>query len=673
MLPDRDRFLSALAHHQRRLRLTSAIWAFVAGAIATAATSAALSVASLQPSTAQLASVVVGTITFGSLAILWWRSWTAVRVASTIESRVTGLDNLVITAEEVIRATRDRVPNLCHVLLHQAARRLDEVTPDRVQVFQPAVMSGAVAAGIAIVVLTSVTGRPSNTQIGADAGVASSAIAPSGRDLRVVITPPAYTERPSRDLMNPSELEVLEGTTLRLESGRDGGSLQVVEAGRPPVPFAAAGDRWVHEFVARDSTILLVRRDAVGQGGDARLLQVRVEPDRRPLVRILEPAKDLVFGEPNAKVPIVIEARDDLRLGTLTLRYTKVTGAGETFSFEEGEIPVRVRAETPDAWRGEAQLSLDTLKLVDGDTLVYRAVASDLKPGADPSTSETFLIEIGRLGGVASTGFAVDEGRDRQGLSQQMVIIKTERLHAARKSMPAEAFQEQARLLAVEQRMVKAEFVFMTGGEVADEIEEAQHAHELVEGRFENAAQVELLTAIREMSRAEARLNAADSAQALTYERAALRALQRAFDRRRYLLRTLPERARIDPARRLSGDVSAVSPAVRPQAANESDPTIAKARPVMAALEYAIAHQENLGASLASDALGVAPSSEVLQRASIALASAPDVNDRVQAARVAHRALTEIVRQRLAAAPQLEILDDPVRGRFADEVRRLRP
>ena len=140
-MPDRDRFLSALAHHQRRLRLTSAVWAFVAGAIATAATSAALSVASLQPSTAQLASVVVGTITFGSLAILWWRSWTAVRVASTIESRVTGLDNLVITAEEVIRATRDRVPNLCHVLLHQAARRLDEVTPDRVQVFQPAVMT----------------------------------------------------------------------------------------------------------------------------------------------------------------------------------------------------------------------------------------------------------------------------------------------------------------------------------------------------------------------------------------------------------------------------------------------------------------------------------------------------------------------------------------------------
>jgi hypothetical protein len=254
-----------------------------------------------------------------------------------------------------------------------------------------------------------------------------------------------------------------------------------------------------------------------------------------------------------------------------------------------------------------------------------------------------------------------------------MLIIKTERLHAARDSIPSDAFQEQSRLLAVEQRMVKAEFVFMTGGEVADEIAEAEHAHELVEGRLENAAQVELLTAIREMSRAEARLNAADSAQALTYERAALRALQRAFDRRRYLLRTLPERARIDFERRLSGDVSAVRPAVRPHTPNEGDPTIASARRVMAALEKAIAQPGSLGASLASEALAVAPWSEVLQRASIAIASASELNDRVQAARVAHRALTEIVGQRLAAAPQLEILDDPVRGRFADEVRRLRP
>ena len=147
---------------------------------------------------------------------------------------------------------------------------------------------------------------------------------------------------------------------------------------------------------------------------------------------------------------------------------------------------------------------------------------------------------------MATAGFALPEERDRQAISQQMVIVKTERLHKDRATLAADAALEQARLLAIEQRMVKAEFVFMTGGEVEDEVAEAEAGHELAEGRGENQSQVDLLAAMREMSRAEARLNAGDTAQALVFERAALRALQRAFDRRRYLLRTLPERARID-------------------------------------------------------------------------------------------------------------------------------
>jgi hypothetical protein len=356
----------------------------------------------------------------------------------------------------------------------------------------------------------------------------------------------------------------------------------------------------------------------------------------------------------------------------LVLRYTKVSGSGETFSFEEGQLPVKVRAEGPSEWRGETQIDLDALKLVDGDTLVYRAIATDQKPGADPSMSDSYLIEIGKMAGVASTGFAVDEDRDRQGLSQQMLIIKTERLHASRNSMEAEAFQEQSRLLAIEQRMVKAEFVFMTGGEVADEIQEAEHAHELAEGRFENTAQVELLTAIREMSRAEARLNAADTGRALTYERAALRALQRAFDRRRYLLRTLPERARIDLDRRLTGDVSAVQTPTRASAAAAVDEALVRIRQIMSELEQAINRGENLGAALASKVLAIDPSSKVLQQASMVMASGGSMDERTAGARSAHRALSEVLRQRLASAPTLQITDQPLMGRFADELRRSR-
>jgi hypothetical protein len=499
--------------------------------------------------------------------------------------------------------------------------------------------------------------------------VAEPAIADTMRagDLRVVISPPPYTGRPMVAMINPSVVTVVEESRVRLETAFDGGPVHLT-AGPASMPFVAAAEGWVHEFTATESLVLLMRRPEVADVNAAdRLLQVQVEPDRRPIVQIRTPARDLIFGEPRGRVPVTIDARDDIGLAWLALRYTRVSGSGESFTFEEGDVPLRVSRTSEDAWRAEATLSLEQLALQDGDTLVYRAIAADRKPGADPAASESFLIEVGRLAGVASTGFAVPEERDRQGISQQMLIIKTERLHAARQTLSAEAFLEESQMLAIEQRMVRAEFVFMTGGDVHDEVEEAEHSHELAEGRMENSAQVELLAAIREMSRAEARLNAAETAEALVYERAALRALQRAFDRRRYLLRTLPERARIDPSRRLTGDRATARSSRRTPPVAPEDLGAAAARQVMQDLGTAISRQEGLHAALASRVMAVAPSDEPLQQAAIALSSAGTVEARVAAAREAQRLLMERLRATLPPGGRGQIRHDPLAGRVADQ------
>ncbi len=90
--------------------------------------------------------------------------------------------------------------------------------------------------------------------------------------------------------------------------------------------------------------------------------------------------------------------------------------------------------------------------------------------------------------------------------------------------------------------MVRAEVVFLGGGEVQDEVEEAAHSDEVTEGRLENTGQ---------------------AAEALVVERQALRSLERAFDRRRYFLRTLPDRSRIDVTRRLTGNLKDARPWTR--------------------------------------------------------------------------------------------------------------
>jgi hypothetical protein len=502
-------------------------------------------------------------------------------------------------------------------------------------------------------------------------GASTPAAAPlrSG-DLRVVVTPPGYANRPVAEALNPTSMTVLEGSRLRLETGLTESSVTLLDGRDARMPFTVNAGVMAVEIIANSSQALIVRRTNTNASFD-RLLYLRVDVDQRPTVRIARPAQDLVFAAPAGQVPIDIEARDDVGLASVALKYTVVSGSGEAFTFKEGEWPVDVARSSAGEWRAGAQLPLAALQLQDGDTLVYRAIARDAKPGAEPASSETYLIEIGKLGGFASTGFALPEDRDRQGLSQQMLIVKTERLHANRPTLGAEALVEQSRLLAIEQRMVKAEFVFMTGGEVADEVEEATSAHELAEGRLENSAQVELLTAIREMSRAESRLNDANTAQALIFERAALSALQRAFDRRRYLLRTLPERTRIDVTRRLTGDLAAARSSSRSMEPLPLDPVVGRARELLRELPAARTGEGNLS-SLASRVIAVEPSSETLQKAAVLLASAIDRAARETAVQDVERALVQIVLQRLPSPAQTLLRSDPVVGRLVQEVRRKR-
>ena len=315
----------------------------------------------------------------------------------------------------------------------------------------------------------------------------------------------------------------------------------------------------------------------------SRVVLINVVPDSAPRVRIQKPGRDLAFTTPNQTVEVTIEADDAEGLRNLELRFTRMSGSGESFEFAEGQVPVRIHRASATRWTATANWSLDGIGLEDGDSLVYRAMVRDNNPSADWVPSESFTIDVGKRLEFAGAGFAVPDEDRRYAVSQQMVIMKTERLQAERGKHAADDWAEQTRFLAIEQRMVRSEVVFLSGGEVEDEVEEAAQSDELQEGRLENAGRAEMLRAINEMSRAEARLNAGDTVEALVFERAALKALQRAFDRRRYFLRTMPERARIDASRRLSGDRKDAQSFTRPSAPDTPD-AVAAERALMADL-----------------------------------------------------------------------------------------
>src|SRR5262249_49856460 len=175
-----------------------------------------------------------------------------------------------------------------------------------------------------------------------------------------------------------------------------------------------------------------------------RTIPIVVSPDALPSVRITAPGRDLVYAGGNARIGFEAHATDDFGLRSLRLHYTKVTGSGENFAFEEGQIPLDVARDTPRDWNGRAMRSIADLKLNEGDMLVYRAVAADARDDRGTATSDAFFIEISKLGVAAGDAFTLPEAENRYALSQQMLIVKTERLQQRRSDLPDADFNEQS-------------------------------------------------------------------------------------------------------------------------------------------------------------------------------------------------------------------------------------
>jgi hypothetical protein len=390
--------------------------------------------------------------------------------------------------------------------------------------------------------------------------------------------------------------------------------------------------------VAADGFFAIVPRNAAGEAGPRRLIGVTVVPDAPPTVRIVAPGHDLLVPDGNRTIAVEIEADDDLGLADVALRYTRVRGFGEQFTFTDGDLPVQITRASDRRWTARARWPLAGLALEPGDLLIYRGFAADRRPGAPDVESDAFIIEIAAPGALPAGGFAIDDQMDRYAISQQMVIVKTERLLAARRTMTTDEFEREAHAIAADQRQVRAEFVFMMGGHLADhgldpddlgEEHEAAGEDDLAAGRLFNQGRADLMRAIRSMSRAAELLAEPDVAGALPVEQQALESLQRAFSRARYILRALNERERLDPERRLTGELTGLARPSRPAADGPAPPHVAALRGILADLAGLAADPSRdapdgplRATRLADRVLRVTPLPDPLRDAAAALASA---------------------------------------------------
>ena len=539
-----------LADEARALVADSVTRSALVGALAGAVLAAAAGVTG-QGATIRFLAAVAPTV--AAALVGYWRGrgrWTRAAAADALERRHPA-DNLVVTAEALTRTGS-----------HPWQAVVSAAAWSRIERLPPLSMRAAwTRAAVAVVLATAAAMMPWPARaVGTGAGSDRSDGAVSAGDalltsFSVVVSPPPYLGGESAEHRDATAVEVVAGGRVEVRAGTTAATVRLARDGA--APLVAAADQGIAAATLPEPPdgTWVISAGPAEPGSGARLLTVRIVADAPPLVRIVEPGRDRRLARPLADLPVAIEARDDHGLRDLGLRVTTVSGGGENLTFADRDVAARVSRAAPGAWTASAIVPLAALDLADGDLVVYRAVAADGRPGAPAIESDAFIVEVGPLraaSDAAGGGEDVDP-EQRQAISQQMVIVKTERLDARGAGLPPDVRLAEAQGLAVEQRMVRAEFVFLMGGDVQDEIEEAAHAHDLVEGRLANQGQAALLAATRAMSRAEARLTAGDTAAALVAERDALRFLQQAFDRRRYLLRPVAERARIDPSRRLQG------------------------------------------------------------------------------------------------------------------------
>lgn len=617
MSPSRSPLADFLSRVTRRLRLIGGLYGSAAGIALGVIAGLVAGTMAANPTVAVvlggLSGLVVGAIA-GSILSRRHES------AREVERRAPGCRNIVLTASELIARPEMTRPYVAEVVAAEAAKTVGALDIHALFPGRRAFAFAGVAAALWLSTVALVATRDPASPL----PLIPSMKGPNdGARVEVTVTPPAYTGHKAQRLVNPARIEAVAGSIIRLAARGDSVRVETVEGQLPPQP----GQRGAFEVRATTDGFIAI----TSAGAPRRLIGLSVIPDQVPRVKITAPGKDIFLPDAKRRIPVAIEATDDLALATLKLRYTKVSGSGERFTFVEGEVPVTIERANDREWKARGTLDLGALKLEQGDMVVYRGAATDRRPGAIATESDAFIVEITSPGMIAAEGFSLDDEQDKYALSQQMVILKTERLLARAATMSPESLTYHSQNIAAEQRSVRAEFVFMMGGEVAEEViaaagmdinEEAEAANEseLAAGRMVNRGRVALVDAIRLMSRASAKLNDGDPKAALPEEKRALVSLQEAFSRTRYLLRALTQRERLDLSRRLTGVLELAARDARPQPVPPVDASTDELRKILA--DVASTDVSGDVAALAQRVIRVDPSDTTLQRASARLEQA---------------------------------------------------
>ncbi|NUS39125.1 MAG: hypothetical protein HOQ02_08895 [Lysobacter sp.] len=429
------------------------------------------------------------------------------------------------------------------------------------------------------------------------------AATPRLASMRLDIQPPTYTGLPARSVAT-LDASIPEGAvlrwTLRFSTPPRYATLRVLD-GRD-VALQRDGDDWHGEVRVARSMLYRIVLDAPLPRAQSGLHRIDVRADAAPVLRVLEPRRNLSVHAPGQRIwPLAFEADDDHGLAPAArIELVQTQGTGENITTRQSAITL-AGVGAPRHRRWTHALDLGALGLSPGDDVIVRFVVADNRaPQPHVVRSPSFILRWPPETTSEASGM---DGLVRTTLpaylrSQRQVIIDAETLLKQRRALDAAPFLKRSNALGDDQQALRLRYGQFLGEEsegapklptsdlpTSDAPAADTHAHAGNEGaplpapppKFGEAGDVlgdfghvhdspeaatlldpdtkEILrAALRQMWESELHLRQGDPAAALPFAYKALGFIKQVQQATRiYLARTGSEPPPVDESRRLTG------------------------------------------------------------------------------------------------------------------------
>lgn len=448
-------------------------------------------------------ALVFAALACGTLAICVFnalrgmdRNWVARRLDATwpdMEDSAALLAGTAAPQSELARLQRVRLE-----------RRLHDATAPDIRTPWPRSALAFTFGGAALVFAGALlwpTGAPSMRTHHTPDSVAGDATATQLRNVRIDITPPAYTGTEPRseatlDVRAPQDSRLR--WHLRFDPQPASATLVLHDGTR--IALARDGDDWTAEHVLAESALYRIVAQGAPPLADTRLHRLDAIADAAPEIRVTAPDRSLTLLDADARhQDFRVEVSDDYAIGDVRLSVTLAQGSGEAIRFSEHEVELRADdGGNARHQRFRHRIDLGALGMGSGDDVIVRVIARDRRePEPNTARSAAFLL---RWPAPPSQDSAAMEGIVQDTMpayfrSQRQIIIDSEALVAERPTLDEDTFLSRSDALGVDQKILRLRYGQFLGEEFETRGAPATAIHDDTESAGDSTDHAEATTA----------------------------------------------------------------------------------------------------------------------------------------------------------------------------------